>query len=148
LIKANDTNTHSPIDLAIHFGATTLIVAGHTGSGGVKLALKSPENDTVSEWIQPIRDVYAANKVGTLDRDYLTTGIMDYTAKVNRLVELNTIQQAKNVLENETVKKAGANVTVYAMVYDLGTGLLTNLPYTDWAWDLRQCGICILAVLN
>jgi carbonic anhydrase len=61
--------------------------------------------------------------------DILTVAITDYNKKVNRLAELNTIQQAKNVLQNDEVKEAGANVIVYAMMYELGTGLLRNLPY-------------------
>jgi carbonic anhydrase len=62
MVPVDDIQTQSVIDLAVHFGAKILIVAGHTGCGGVKLALEPPTNTTASAWVQPIRDMYEANK--------------------------------------------------------------------------------------
>lgn len=63
LVPLDNTNTQAVIDLAVQFGARTLIVAGHTGCGGVKYALNPHSNTTTSAWVQPIREVYETNKV-------------------------------------------------------------------------------------
>ena len=42
-----------------------IIVTGHYGCGGVSTAIASPSPDleeSIAEWVQPIRDLYASSK--------------------------------------------------------------------------------------
>jgi len=47
-------------------------------------------------------------------------------AKHKRLVELCAIEQANNIRQHKAVKAAG-DIQVHAVLFDLGTGLLTLL---------------------
>ena len=78
----------------------------------------------IDNWLRNIRDVYAQNEE-----------LLDSLGekKFERLVELNVIQQAKNVCHTTIVQSAWQRnqpVTVHGWVYDLSTGKLVDLDCT------------------
>ncbi|MBX9744410.1 MAG: carbonic anhydrase, partial [Chlamydiales bacterium] len=77
----------------------------------------------VDNWLRNIRDVYA-NYKQELD------AIADETARYNRLVELNVLQQVLNVCHTTIVQEAwnrGQFLCIHGWVYDLQSGKLKDL---------------------
>ena len=100
-----------------------VIVCGHYDCGGVKAAMMDHQLGLVDNWLRNIRDVYAANKED-LEK------ILDLRKRYNRLVELNVLQQVKNICHTTIVQGAWHRkqpLTVHGWVYALDTGKLKDL---------------------
>jgi carbonic anhydrase len=100
-----------------------VIVCGHYGCGGVKASIDEHAHGLIDNWLRHIRDIYT-RKQDELDR------ISDLTDRVNRLCELNVIEQVANVGNTTVVQEAwarGQELSVHGWIYDLNDGLLKNL---------------------
>jgi carbonic anhydrase len=101
-----------------------IVVAGHYNCGGVKAACSmKPAPDIVDHWIQHIRDIKRMHESELLLID-------DDEARENRLVELNVIEQVRNITNTTTVRKAlagGNPLEVHGLVYDTASGELKRL---------------------
>lgn len=100
-----------------------IAVVGHYGCGGVKAALENQHIGMIDGWLRHIKDVYRVNKAE------LNT-IENFEAKHDRFVELNVIQQARNVAETSIVQQAwarGQKISIHGWVYGLKDGLLKDL---------------------
>jgi len=119
-----DFNCLSVLEYGINFlEIKHVIVCGHYGCGGVEAALGNRSLGLVDNWLRNIRDVYAINKQ-ELD------AIEDQVARYKRLVELNVVQQVRNVCHTTIVQNAwarGQPLWVHGWVYDLETGRLKDL---------------------
>lgn len=107
-----------------------IIVCGHYGCGGVAAAHGNKQVGLIDNWLRNIKDVYRFNQeeVDGLPEDQ----------KVDRLVELNAIHSANNVMSTSIVQNAWANgqeLSVHAWVYSLKTGLINDLKSTFSAAD-------------
>ena len=129
-------NTDANLMAAIQYGVGYLkvkhiIVCGHYECGGVRAA--EANNDFVAPlemWLRNIRDVYAKNKA-ELD------AIEDADVRHRRLVDLNVVQQAINVMKTEAVQSRRKETyaegetyiapLVHAMVFDPKSGQLKRL---------------------
>ncbi len=124
-IVANiDLNVMSVINYAVaHLKVKHIIVCGHYNCGGVRAAMLSKDMGILNPWLRNIRDVYRLHQQ-ELD------GIADEHDRYNRLVELNVLEQAINVIKTAVVQKsylASNYPTVHGWVFDLKTGLLKDL---------------------
>lgn len=102
-----------------------VIVCGHTGCGGVAAALDGRPHGLVDPWLRTIKDVAArhAEELAALE---------DGAARVDRLAELNAIEQARNVARTSVVQAAwarGQALTVQAWIYGLADGRLRDLGF-------------------
>lgn len=101
-----------------------IVVAGHYNCGGVKAACSNePAPDMVDHWIQHIRDIKRMYQ-SELDEIPLPKN------RENRLVELNVIEQIRNIANTTTVRrsrKRGASLKLHGLVYDTATGELNRL---------------------
>lgn len=100
-----------------------IIVTGHYGCGGVQAAIGEKRFGLADHWIRNIRDVLF-NKQSEMNL------IMNPTDKINRLCELNVIQQVANVSHIPVVQNAwheGQELTIHGWIYDINDGLLKNL---------------------
>lgn len=101
-----------------------IVVAGHYNCGGVKAACShKPAPDIVDHWIHHIRDIKR------MHQPELDT-IEDSEQRENRLVELNVIEQVRNIVNTTTVRRArdaGQHLEVHGLVYDTATGELKPL---------------------
>ena len=112
----------------IHFAVEVLrvkhiIVCGHYGCGGVKAAMENHKLGLIDYWLRNIRDVYYKNK-DTMDE------ITDPNDRVNRLCELNVVQQVENVARSNIVQNAwarGQELTIHGWIYDIHDGILRKL---------------------
>lgn len=100
-----------------------IIVCGHYKCGGVQAALNNDRHGLVDNWLRHVQDV--SNKhAGVLNK------IEDEKERVNKLCELNVIEQVINVCQTTVLQDAwdrNEKLSVHGWIYSLGNGLLKDL---------------------
>ena len=107
-----------------------IIVCGHYGCGGVRAALREERHGLVDNWLRHIQDVRDkhAPLLKTLDNE---------VERVDRLCELNVLEQVLNVCQTSIVRDAwqrGQDLTVHSWIYGLHDGLIRNLGMAVGSW--------------
>jgi carbonic anhydrase len=129
VVVHTDLNCLSVVQYAVDvLKVQHVIVCGHYGCGGVKAALERSTLGLIDNWLRHVQDV------ASLHRDQLA-GVVDH-ARLDRLCELNVIEQAKHVCETTIVQGAWAreqSLSVHAWIYGLEDGCLRDLEFTDGA---------------
>ena len=100
-----------------------VIVCGHDGCGGVKAAMENRHLGLIENWLRHVQDVMRSH-----DSELKT--IADETERLNRLCELNVIEQVLNVSRTTIVQNAwqrGQELAVHGLIYAIGDGLLRDL---------------------
>ena len=124
LVIHSDMNCLSVIQFAIEvLKIKHIIVCGHYNCGGVKSALENAELGLIDNWLRHIQDI-ARLYENSLDQ------IPDFQTRLNKLCELNVIEQVLNASETTFVQKAwetNREVTVHGWIYDLRDGLIQDL---------------------
>jgi len=130
-----DMNMLSVLDYAVNvLKVKHVIVAGHYGCGGVAAALTNKQFGLIDNWLRHIKDVYRLHS-HELDR------ITDQEQKVNRLVELNVMEQAYNLCKTTIIQNAWKerdDLAVHGWIVDISTGLIKDLGVS--ANDPRKLG--------
>jgi carbonic anhydrase len=130
-VPLDDTNVQAVLEYALlNLEVRHVVVAGHTGCGGVGAALAGLKNGAVGDWITGLRELAARHS------DELEP-LPDEAAQANRLSEINVVAQLRNVLLSPAFEKArerGDPPTVHGWMLDLSTGLIRELelPFEDW----------------
>jgi carbonic anhydrase len=110
-----------------------IIVCGHYGCGGVEAALHNRTFGLIDNWLRHVQDV--RNK-----HSALLNSSRDDAHKLQRLCELNVIEQVVNVCHTTVVQSAwqrGQSLSVYGLVYGLSDGILRDVAITiDGADDV------------
>ncbi len=126
LVVNTDLNVMSVINYAVrHLNVKHIIVCGHYNCGGVKAAMTPKDFGILNPWLRNIRDVYRLHEA-ELD------AIADEKQKYNRLIELNVIEQCRNILKTAAVQKQYLEKKypiVHACVFNLETGELVDLHF-------------------
>ena len=107
-----------------------IIVCGHYGCSGVRAALRCDRIGLADNWLRHVQDVSEKHRT-------CVQAVRGQQVQVNRLCELNVLEQVTNVCQTTIVRDAwdrGQKVTVHSWIYGLQDGLLRNL------------GMCISAV--
>jgi len=123
MVINTDLNLMSVLQYAVDvLKVKHIIVCGHYDCGGVMAAMDTKQNGLVDHWLCNIKDVYIKHKI-ELDT------IIDNQKKVDRLVELNVMEQVYNLAKTATVQKAWKNshLNIHGWVYDLKTGKIKDL---------------------
>lgn len=100
-----------------------IIVCGHHGCGGVKAAMDNLSLGLIDNWLRHVQDVLHAHGEQLEQID-------DESERVNRLCELNVIEQVVNVSRTTIVQSAwqrGQELVVHGWIYGLQDGLLRDL---------------------
>lgn len=122
----SDVNMLSVLEYAVHhLKVKHVIVCGHYGCGGVKAATTSQDFNIINTWLKYIKDVYRIHET-ELD------GIADEGQRLNKLVELNVIEQVSNLAKTAIIQKAWKNYHaphLHGWVYSLHDGLLKPLSH-------------------
>ena len=103
-----------------------IIVVGHYGCGGVNAALQKRRLGLIDNWLRHIQDVHAKHAQSV-------DSLRELSAQVDRLCELNVIEQVSNVCQTSIVLDAwerGQSLTIHGWVYGLHDGLLRDLGTT------------------
>ena len=99
-----------------------VIVCGHYGCGGVKASLEGARHGLIDNWLRHVMDV--SEKHGA------ELESLPEEARLDRLCELNVIEQAMNVCQTTVVEDVwarGQELTVHGVIYGLHDGLLRDL---------------------
>lgn len=100
-----------------------IIVCGHHGCGGVKAAMDNLQLGLIDNWLRHVQDVIR-------DHEPELMQIRDETRRLERLCELNVIEQVLNVARTTIVQNAwqrGQELVVHGWIYGLEDGLLRDL---------------------
>lgn len=123
MVVHTDTNLLSVLEYAVKYlGVKHIIVCGHYGCGGVKAAMTNTYHGFVDNWLRNIKDVYHQNRE-ELD------AIEDEVQRVNRLTELNVIEQVRNLAKTTIVQQAWSErqLHLHGWVYGLNDGMVKDL---------------------
>jgi carbonic anhydrase len=120
----------------LHFAVDVLkvqhiIVCGHYGCGGVQAALQNRKLGLIDNWLRHVQDVQHKHTAAL-------AAIDDEAERVNRLCELNVIEQVVNVSQTTIVQGAwerGQPLTVHGWIYGIHDGLLRDLPMSINSYD-------------
>jgi len=128
VVVHTDLNCLSVLQYAIDaLGVEDVIVCGHYGCGGVRAAYEGSSLGLIDNWLRHVQDV-ASRHQGLIDK------LVDFQARVDRLCELNVIEQVRNVCQTTVVGdawKRGQRVAIHGWIYDLNDGLLRDLGCTS-----------------
>jgi carbonic anhydrase len=100
-----------------------IIICGHHGCGGVKAAMDNLQLGLIDNWLRHVQDVLHHHEA-SLAR------IKDEEQRLDRLCELNVIEQVLNVGRTTIVQEAwqrGQELAVHGWIYGLEDGLLRDL---------------------
>ena len=126
LLVHSDLNALSVIQYAVDvLGVQHIIVVGHSNCGGIRAALTNQRAGLVDNWLRHVQDVR------DLQQEFLNG--LDESLRVDALVELNVLEQARNVCRTTVVNDAwqrGQSVVVHGWVYGLDNGLLQDMRIT------------------
>ena len=103
------------------------MVVGHYGCGGVAAALRNPKLGLIDNWLRHVQDVQKKHAAG------LAAHEPDEQQLVDRLCELNVIEQVQNVCQTTVVQDVwarGQELTVHGWIYRLQDGELRDLCAT------------------
>ncbi|MGO4878200.1 carbonate dehydratase [Pedobacter sp. AJM] len=132
VVVHTDMNMLSVLDYSVNvLKVKHVIVCGHYGCGGVKAAMGNKQVGIIDNWLRNIRDVYRTH-------EHEMAAIQDPEKKFDRLVELNAIEGAANIMNTSIVQSAWANgqdLSVHAWVYSLKTGIIKDLEVTSNCLD-------------
>lgn len=124
IVVHTDFNCLSVIEYAVAvLKIKHIIVCGHYGCGGVQAALEDRQMGLIDNWLRHIKDIYNKYK-NTLDK------ISDEEARLNKLCELNVIEQVKNICHTTIAQQAWLQeqeLSVHGWIYGIHNGLLKDL---------------------
>ena len=128
LVVHSDLNCLSVVQYAVDvLKVEHVIVCGHYGCGGVRAAYANASLGLIDNWLRHVQDVR--------DRyPELMGQARDEEAAVDRLCELNVIEQVRDMCQTTIVQDAWRRdqpLAVHGWIYDLRDGLLRDLECTS-----------------
>ncbi len=124
VVVHTDFNCLSVLQFAVDFlKVEHVIVCGHYGCGGVHAAMHNLQLGLIDNWLRHVQDVMHAH-------EEQLSSIEDEEQRLDRLCELNVIEQVLNVGRTTTVQSAwarGQELSVHGLIYGVGDGLLRDL---------------------
>ena len=127
VVVHTDLNCLSVIQFAVDvLKVEHIMVVGHYGCAGVKAAMFGDRIGLADNWLHHVNDVRDKHIVA-LEAIGLSS------ARVDRLCELNVIEQVAHVCQTTVVRDAwerGQDLAVHGWIYGLKDGLLRDLDVT------------------
>ncbi|WP_299774580.1 carbonate dehydratase [uncultured Pseudoteredinibacter sp.] len=111
----------------LHYAVAVLkvkhvIICGHYGCGGVMAAMEDKSHGLIDNWLRHIKDVARFHK-DELDK-------LSEAERIDRMCELNVMEQVRNVANTSVVKNAwseGQVLSVHGWIYNINNGVLNDL---------------------
>ncbi|HEY0544086.1 MAG TPA: carbonate dehydratase [Pyrinomonadaceae bacterium] len=124
VVAHTDLNCLSVIQFAVDvLKVKHIIVCGHYGCGGISAAFNNDRLGLVDNWLRHVQDVLKKHET-------LLARLPDKQARLDRLCELNVIEQVSNVCQTTIVQNAWKreqDLAVHGLIYGLRDGLLRDL---------------------
>jgi carbonic anhydrase len=121
MVVNTDLNLLSVLSYAVEtLKVKHIIVCGHYGCGGVKAAMTNHNLGIINKWLRNIKDVHRFHREEV-------DSIQDENKRVNRMIELNVMEQVMNLAKTSIVQKAWRHNNMphlHGWVYDLHDGLI------------------------
>jgi carbonic anhydrase len=127
VVLHTDLNCLSVIQFAVDvLKVKHILVTGHYGCGGVRASMRDDQLGLIDGWLRTIRDLYYDH------REHISS-FPGEEAQVDRLCELNVIQQVANVSHTSIVQNAwhrGQPLSVHGCIYGIKDGIWKDLNVT------------------
>ena len=124
VVVHTDFNCLSVIQCAVDvLQVRHILVMGHYNCGGVRAALRNEGTGLISNWLRHVQDVRDLHQP-------VLTALSSERDRIDRLCELNVVEQVGHVCQNAIIKEAwrgGRSLTVHGFIYDVADGLLRDL---------------------
>ncbi|AYA36868.1 carbonic anhydrase [Hymenobacter oligotrophus] len=124
LVVPTDMNMLSVLQYAVEvLKVEVILVVGHYGCGGVAAAASNKQHGLIDSWLTNIRDVIRLHETELLR-------IQDENQRLRRLVELNVIEQVRNLAKTNIIQNARTKPNppqLHGLVYDISEGILHDL---------------------
>ena len=124
MVVHSDMNMLSVLQYAVEvLGVQDILVVGHYGCGGVAAAASNKQYGLIDNWLVNIRDVVRLHETEFLR-------IKDEKQRLRRLVELNVIEQVRNLAKTNIIQNAMRTdkpPRLHGLVYDIADGVLKDL---------------------
>jgi carbonic anhydrase len=126
VVVHTDLNCLSVLQYAVDVLAVQhVIVTGHYGCGGVRAVFDGMKLGLIDNWLRHVDDVR--------QRHERTLASLAPEQAIDRLCELNVIEQARHVCETTIVQDAwarGSRLTVHGWIYGLEDGRLHDVGFS------------------
>jgi carbonic anhydrase len=127
VVVHSDFNCQSVIEFAVSIlQVKHIIVCGHYGCSGVKAATQDNHLGLLDNWLRHIRDVRQKHEA-------VLRVVGQSTEMLDRLCELNVVEQTYNVCHSTVVQEAwgnGQELAIHGWIYRIQDGLLRDLNTT------------------
>lgn len=124
MVVHTDLNLLSVLQYAVEvLKVEHIIVCGHYGCGGIEAALGNHSFGLINKWLRNIKEVYK------IYREEIES-IKNEKEKVNRLVELNVLEQCQDLIKTSIIQKAWHQrqaPEIHGWVYGLNDGRVKEL---------------------
>ena len=127
VVVHTDLNCLSVLQFAVDvLKVKHVIVCGHYGCGGVRAAMDRESHGLIDNWLRHVQDV---------ERDHARAlrDIPTDDARVDRLCELNVVEQVRNIGRTTIVQDAwrrGHPLQLHGWIYGLKDGIISDLGVT------------------
>jgi carbonic anhydrase len=127
VVSHTDLNCLAVVQFAVDvLKVAHVIVCGHYGCGGVQAVDANQSLGLVDNWLRHVHNVRERHR-SILD------GCRDRADRVDRLCELNVIEQVRNLCLTTVVQEAWRreqSLSIHGWIYGLRDGLLRDLRFT------------------
>jgi carbonic anhydrase len=132
VVAHSDLNCLSVLQYAVEvLRVKHVIVCGHYGCGGIAASMDTNQYGLIDNWLQNINNVFRLNKE-ELEK------YTDKAAQLDRLCELNVVEQVNNVCKSTIVQNAWAakqDLTIHGWIYAVKDGILHDLELRNATVD-------------
>ncbi|RTQ50894.1 carbonic anhydrase [Hymenobacter gummosus] len=140
LVVSTDLNLLAVLQYAVEvLGVEHVVVCGHYGCGGVRVAMDEPTGSVLGSWLGNVRSVMQRHQqqLAALETE---------DERYRRLVELNVVEQVYNLHQTSVLQQAareGRPVQIHGWVYDTEGAQLRDLEvdvrraFEEYDTDLR-----------
>jgi carbonic anhydrase len=124
LVKHVDFNCQSVIQYAVDvLKVEHIIVCGHYGCGGVKVAMENTNAGISDYWLRSIKDLFLRHRdeLKVLDNEEI---------RLNRMCEINVVEQVSTLAHTKIVQTAWQRkqpLEIHGWIYGLDNGVIKNL---------------------
>jgi carbonic anhydrase len=129
MVIHSDMNMLSVLDYAVNvLKVKHVIVTGHYGCGGVIAAMSNKQFGLIDNWLCHIKDFY---RLHAQELEAIT----GEEARCDRMVELNVIENVRNLCKTSIVQNAWKEeqqLGVHGWVYSLKTGIITDMQVSAY----------------
>ena len=124
IVVHTDVNCLSVLQYAVDvLKVRHVIVCGHYGCGGIRAALDGTAHGLIDNWLQHVQDVRQTHQAELLH-------LADVEARIDRLAELNVMEQVRNIARTTIVQEAWRRaqpIELHGWIYGLKDGLIHDL---------------------